>query len=59
MEIEPKNQRRNFRSEKFVCSHFLAEWKTAYRDQDISLFQSTFPMKEFTRKLLSNLLKKY
>ena len=59
MEIEPKNQRRNFRSEKFVCSHFLAEWKTACRDQDISLFQSTFPMKEFTRKLLSNLLKKY
>ena len=31
MEIEPKNQRRNFRSEKFVCSHFLAEWKTALK----------------------------
>ena len=30
MEIEPKNQSRNFRSEKFVCSHFLAEWKTAF-----------------------------
>ena len=29
MEIEPKNQSRNFRSEKFVCSHFFAEWKTA------------------------------
>ena len=29
MESEPKNQSRNFRSEKFVCSDFLAEWKTA------------------------------
>ena len=29
MEIEPKNQSRNFRSEKFVCSDFLGEWKTA------------------------------
>ena len=31
MEIEPKNQSRNFRSEKFVCSDFLAEWKTAFK----------------------------
>ena len=31
MEIEPKNQSRNFRSEKFVCSDFLAERKTAFR----------------------------
>ena len=30
MEIEPKNQSRNFQSEKFVCSDFLAEWKTAF-----------------------------
>ena len=30
MEIEPKNQSRNFGSEKFVCSDFLAEWKTAF-----------------------------
>ena len=32
MEIEPKNQSRNFRSEKFVCSDFLAEWKTALKN---------------------------
>ena len=33
MEIEPKNQSRNFRSETFVCSDFLAEWKTAFKDR--------------------------
>ena len=30
MEIEIKNPSRNFRSEKFICSDFLAEWKTAF-----------------------------
>ena len=36
MEIEPKNQSRNFRSEKFVCSDFLAEWKTAFSLKSVS-----------------------
>ena len=31
MENELKNPSRNFRSEKFVWSEFLAEWKTAFR----------------------------
>ena len=42
MEIEPKKQSRNFRSEKFVCSDFLAEWKTAFSQikshQQISIY---------------------
>ena len=30
MENELKNPSKNFRSEKFVWSEFLAEWKTAF-----------------------------
>ena len=32
MENELKTPSRNFRSEKFVWSEFLAEWKTAFND---------------------------
>ena len=36
MENELKNSSRNFRSEKFVWSEFLAEWKTALKEtQDL------------------------
>ena len=40
MENELKTPSRNFRSEKFVWSEFLAEWKTAlkHRSSEILLF---------------------
>ena len=31
MEKELKNPSRNFQSEKFASSEFLAEWKTAFK----------------------------
>ena len=30
MEIESKNPSRNIQSERFACSNFIAEWKTAF-----------------------------
>ena len=60
MEIEPKNQSRNFRSEKFVCSDFLAEWKTAFTllllciEENVgSILVYSFDRKENLRKDIS------
>ena len=49
MENELNTPSRNFRSEKFVWSEFLAEWKTALNDH----FLATFPSKVSQKRAIN------